>query len=526
MQTYPPFLAVDDAQNRPIANMLAEVVDAETSAPVQVYRDGAPLAALVTGPNGVVATFQTEDTTRLVEVRVGSVVMVLSSLEAIAKAASGEAAAAEADRASAEADRAASALTAIDDAGIVRGARLAEARDETAWAQTTSEGHRLPLGYAPDGTLDRYARAAWLRDLDDARDGVDPQWARVRATPDGRIIYGERWDGSVVIPGLVLPAGAGGGTSAPPVSVAVPSGGEGVVLDTAGYGAATRPARVDMTRVALWGSSSMRLLGDTTAPAWAAEHGMALLKGGQGSERIAQTAARQGGDPARLTFPDGMVPASGSVPVTPAEGQRLDVTPQYMRAFTGYVTTTEGERIAGTLSGTVDGLAWTRATAGAVAPVEDGVKMVPDLGEEWANSLQIIQAGKNDHAVPDLQTPGRLVGIRLAMTAHQPALTKRVLMVGDFVNSNSTTSAAAALRAINAATKVAFGPVFVDVEEWLASEQVWDDCGVSPTTADRDAQARRVIPPSLSLDPGHLNATGNAGYIKLIDRHLTGLGWL
>lgn len=444
-----------------------------------------------------------------------------------------EAAKVEADRAenaaahaAAEAARAVAALQGIDAEGVVRGARVAEPREETAWAQTTSEGHRLPLGYAPDGTLDAYARAAWLRDLDNARDASDPQWARVRTTPDGRIIYGERWDGSVVIPGLILPAGAVGGASGPPVSVTVSSGGEGVVLDTAGYGTVTRPARVDMTRVALWGSSSMRLLGDTAAPAWAAERGMALLKGGQGSEKIAQSAARQGGDPARLTFPGGMVPASGSAPVTPAAGQRLDVTPQYLRPFTGHVVTKEGERVAGTLSGTVDGLVWTRATAGKAAPVEDGVTMVPDLGEEWANALQIIQAGKNDHAVADLQSPGRLVGIRLAMTAHQPALTKRVLMVGDFVNSNSSDTAAAALRAINAATKVAFGPVFVDVEEWLASEQVWDDCGVSPTAADRDAQARRIIPPSLAMDPGHLNETGNAGYIKLIDRHLTGLGWL
>lgn len=437
-----------------------------------------------------------------------------------------EEAAAEADRASAEADRATTALTAIDDAGVVRGARLTEARDETAWAQTTTDGYRLPLGYAPDGTLDAYARAAWLRDLDNARDGSDPQWARVRTTPDGRIIYGERWDGSVVIPGLVLPDGVGGGASGPPVSVTVPSGGEGIVMDTAGYGTATRPARVDMTRVALWGSSSMRLLGDTAAPAWAAERGMALFKGGQGSEKIAQSAARQGGDPARLTFPGGMVPASGSAPVTPAAGQRLDVTPQYLRPFTGYVTTKEGERIAGTLSGTVDGLVWTRATAGKAAPVEDGVTMAPDLGEEWANALQIIQAGKNDHAVPDLQTPGRLVGIRLAMTAHQPALTKRVLMVGDFINNNSTEANAASLRAINAATKAAFGPVFVDVEAWMASAQVWDDTKVSPTPADLDAQARRVLPPSLAMDPGHLNEAGNKGYMTLIDRHLTGLGWL
>jgi len=87
MQTYPPFLAIDEAENRPIPNALAEVVDAETSAPVQVFRDGTPLAALVTGPNGVVTSFQTADTTERVAVRVGSVVMEMWSLEKIGKAA-------------------------------------------------------------------------------------------------------------------------------------------------------------------------------------------------------------------------------------------------------------------------------------------------------------------------------------------------------------------------------------------------------------------------------------------------------
>ena len=49
---------------------------------------------------------------------------------------------------------------------------------------------------------------------------------------------------------------------------------------------------------------------------------------------------------------------------------------------------------------------------------------------------------------------------------------------------------------------------------------------MSPTADDLTAQAKRELPPSLALDSAHLNPDGNTGLAKLIDRHMTGLGWL
>lgn len=85
---------------------------------------------------------------------------------------------------------------------------------------------------------------------------------------------------------------------------------------------------------------------------------------------------------------------------------------------------------------------------------------------------------------------------------------------------------AALVRETNARSAATFGPAFVDVAAWLASPQAWEDTGVSPTTDDLTAQAKRELPPSLALDSAHLNPAGNTGLAKLIDRHMTGLGWL
>lgn len=71
MHTYPECLFVDIATGRPLAGIRATLVDAETDAPVQAYRGGAPVT-LVSGAHGLVDEFQTEDTTRRVRVTVGS----------------------------------------------------------------------------------------------------------------------------------------------------------------------------------------------------------------------------------------------------------------------------------------------------------------------------------------------------------------------------------------------------------------------------------------------------------------------
>lgn len=72
MHTYEARVIADQATGRPLAGVRVTVEDAETGAPVQPYRDGAPVQ-LVTGAHGLITEWQTDDTTRRVALTAGPV---------------------------------------------------------------------------------------------------------------------------------------------------------------------------------------------------------------------------------------------------------------------------------------------------------------------------------------------------------------------------------------------------------------------------------------------------------------------
>lgn len=72
MHTYEARVIADQATGRPLAGVRVTVEDAETGAPVQPYRDGAPVQ-LVTGAHGLITEWQTEETTRRVALTAGPV---------------------------------------------------------------------------------------------------------------------------------------------------------------------------------------------------------------------------------------------------------------------------------------------------------------------------------------------------------------------------------------------------------------------------------------------------------------------
>lgn len=72
MHTYEARVIADQATGRPLAGIRVTVEDAETGAPVQPYRDGAPVQ-LVTGSHGLITEWQTDETTRRVALTAGPV---------------------------------------------------------------------------------------------------------------------------------------------------------------------------------------------------------------------------------------------------------------------------------------------------------------------------------------------------------------------------------------------------------------------------------------------------------------------
>lgn len=72
MHTYEARVIADQATGRPLAGVRVTVEDAETGAPVQPYRDGAPVQ-LVTGTYGLITEWQTDEITRRVALTAGPV---------------------------------------------------------------------------------------------------------------------------------------------------------------------------------------------------------------------------------------------------------------------------------------------------------------------------------------------------------------------------------------------------------------------------------------------------------------------
>lgn len=502
MHTYAERVFVDVATGRPLAGRRATVVDAETEAPVQAYRNGEPVT-LVSGAHGVVDEFQTESTTRRVRVSIDSRSLSSWCLElpdgALAAADRAEAAAAEA---ASEADRA-------------EGGLWAEGMAPTAWAQTTPDGHRLPLGYSTDGRLDDHAVRSWIASTDDAEIASDPLYRMVRQTPDGQIIYAERWDGGVEIPGLVVPEGA---IPAPPSVPAPPP-----VMDTDQYtpGSIVRPARADYSQVVLWGSSTMEYAARDYGATWSEMMGVTLHARGKASEWIEQTAARQGAVPAVLTPAGGTIPASGGVEVTAPSDSHLMQNASVLRPYAGTLA-----GVHGTLAPSSGKLVFTRTSAGTAVPVAE-VPFLPD-DEALANAVTVIQAGKNNlWAQPAaVHDPAHVMEYRWKMLRHHPAAAAAVLHVGDFINRGTAgTAFASRVVEVNALARAEFGPAFVDVPEWLASGQAWEDSGVTPTDQDRADAAAGVLPAILAADNAHYNAAGAKGILTLIGRHMTRNGW-
>lgn len=273
------------------------------------------------------------------------------------------------------------------------------------------------------------------------------------------------------------------------------------------------PLATDMTRMVGWGSSSMQgIAGHLTTALAGAGWSVAFTGEGKAGEQSQQVFARMGAAPAKLTFPSNTIPASGSVAVT------TDIPGYQLKPFVGVVGGVQGE-----LSWADNVFTFQRSSSGSAVTVAASAQFVPLVGPQFRDAVNLLWAGKNDSPA-DWQ--GTVQRTDQAFDWLAP-LVRRTLVLGHFVDRDDTVGSATwnKVRDVNAAHKARYGVLFVDVQEYLASAQLWTDTGLSPTSADLTAQANKIKPPSVSSDSGHLNAAGYQAVCKFIIRHITGLGW-
>lgn len=266
-----------------------------------------------------------------------------------------------------------------------------------------------------------------------------------------------------------------------------------------------------------WGSSSMERMASQFASMTADLAPMAVYySGGKGGEQSTHIAARLGSIPMLATVADGSIPASGAVTVMVS-----NVKPSSsMKPFTGWLN-----GIYGTMSSTGSVITFTRSVAGIAVATTGEFPFIPEIGPQHRGGVTFLWMGKND--APGYSAESIIARTDATFDWLSPSIT-RCLVLGHFHDSNTAPDSAEALilDAVNAAHKKRYGELFVDVQAYLMSPQVWIDTGITPTAGDLAQQALGQKPASLSADTGHLSAAMYAVLnTKVLQPLIRQLGW-
>lgn len=250
--------------------------------------------------------------------------------------------------------------------------------------------------------------------------------------------------------------------------------------------------------------------GDSITAGWASSIGaMGTVIGrsaearGNGGTSSPWIAARQGGQPLRVTAANNSIPASGAVNVTVAHTPGVGATapvpatgsyPGVLGGIAGLLTVTSG----------TDGT-FTRTAAGRVTPLPASSPFVTGL--DARDAFPIFWAGRNNYR-------GARDGEQIiADTARMMSWSRRaehalVLSILPWAGEELGTSIRATLDGVNAAIRDAFPTAFLDVAAMLRSEAILNAVGVTPTATDIQDIANGLTPTSFRYDAGHPNAKG------------------
>ncbi|MGG5143879.1 hypothetical protein [Alcaligenes ammonioxydans] len=276
------------------------------------------------------------------------------------------------------------------------------------------------------------------------------------------------------------------------------------------------PVLTDMTQIAGWGSSSM-FRSNAAFSALAQSMGASYYNGGVSGHQTEQIAARLGSIPALCSFPANTIPAG-------TEEISIDVPDISWHAgqdYTGIINGVHGRlRYSG-------GPKFSRTIAGEPAHVEPRTPFLPDDGARNRAAITFLWMGRNDLTGAQDKTESCIKNTDRSFDWLAP-LVKRVLVLGHFQGDLTPDSPVwDRIERVNAAHRARYGRLFVDVNAYLISPQIWIDMGVTPTQQDLDQQAVGTTPASLRADGLHLtNAAYQAVVTYCVRARMLELGWI
>ena len=297
--------------------------------------------------------------------------------------------------------------------------------------------------------------------------------------------------------------------------------------------------------VACWGASITYGQGaanqdtDTYPAQLAAMTGFTVYNMGVGGETQTTIAARQGGLDIRLTS-DVTIPASGSVNIEFAaydkDGTYAGVVTPRNAALAGWNPVTING-IEGNLSVVVNNEVWprvlksatfTRTTPGEAVEAKTGDIMTVEAHKvNDAADITLICVSSNggwssdNLTASDSQHQDLIVLVdKMIAAAKDP---DKYLVVG------LTTGESDAWTNTHKALANKYGDKFLNIKDYITSEQALIDSGITATDTDKEWIAKGHVPPSLINNPGtdnvHLNSAGYAAMARDIYKRFVELGY-
>lgn len=271
------------------------------------------------------------------------------------------------------------------------------------------------------------------------------------------------------------------------------------------------------TVLAIWGSSSAQ--GSGGDGVWLGSElsnrfGVAAYNGGVGGQWSTHVAARQGGRPGLLTASGDTIPASGSVAIN---ASNMNVPGSFSAA--GILL-----GISGTLGVSGGAYQFTRSGNGSATAMPADTPFIPTLGVQHKTSGTLIWAGKND-----ITSGGDMNTIADAVTKMVAYLSPktRYLVLGHFADNYMVPGNGNRIRMDTENNRLAstYGSLYVDINGYLASSQLWVDTGITPTSTDLTDQSNGVLPTSIRYNGGHMNSAGYAAVSKYVGDIMATQGW-
>lgn len=242
--------------------------------------------------------------------------------------------------------------------------------------------------------------------------------------------------------------------------------------------------------------------------------GITAYNGGVYGQWSTHIAARQGGRPGLLTAAGNTVPASGSVAIT---ASNMNIPGSFSAAGTLV-------GISGTLGISGGAYQFTRSGSGSATAMPADTPFIPTLGALHKASGTLIWAGKNDITSGcDLNTIADAV---TGMVAYLSPRT-RFLVLSHFADNYMVPGNSNRIRLDTENNRLAntYGSLYVDINGYLASSQLWVDTGITPTATDLTDQSNGVLPTSIRYNGGHMNSAGYTAVSKYVGDIMVAQGW-